>query len=105
VLAFEHEVDAKEGGGEDVEEVREPEGQRGEDVAGGGIEVTGGALGDGVDAELVGEGTMSGMRWGRSEEKLRRSLSTGGRPVVKKSARKPDTAAMRMMMATPREGL
>lgn len=56
VFAFEHEVDAEEGGGEDVEEVREPEGQRGEEVAGGGVKGPNGALGDGVDSEPVGEG-------------------------------------------------
>ena len=55
-LAFEHEVDAEEGGGEDVEEVGEPEGDGGEEIAGGGVEGSGGALGDGVDAEPVGEG-------------------------------------------------
>ena len=48
--------------------------------------------------------TISGMRWGSSLEKLRRSLRTGGRPVVKKRARTAATAAMRMTMATPREG-
>jgi len=68
VFAFEHEVDAEEDGGEDVEEVREPERDRGEEIAGGGIESADGALGDGVDAESCGErtllslATMSGMR-------------------------------------------
>ncbi len=56
VFAFEHEVDAEEDGGEDVEEVGEPEGHRGEEIAGGGIEGADGALGDGVNAEPVGEG-------------------------------------------------
>jgi hypothetical protein len=56
VFAFEHEVDAEEGGGEDVEEVREPERQRGDEVAGRGVKGPGGALGDGVDTEPVGEG-------------------------------------------------
>jgi len=55
VFAFEHEVDAEEDGGEDVEEVGEPERQRGEEIAGGDIEGTDGALGDGVNAESVGE--------------------------------------------------
>jgi hypothetical protein len=59
VLAFEHEVDAEEGGGEDVEDVREPEGERGEEIFGGGVEGSGGALGDGVEAELVGEGEFA----------------------------------------------
>src|ERR1700730_9987684 len=56
VFAFEHEVDAEEGGGEDVEEVGEPERKRGEEVGGGGVEGADGALGDGVNAEPVGEG-------------------------------------------------
>ena len=56
VFAFEHEVDAEEGGGQDVEEVGEPEWQRSEEVAGSGVEGPYGALGDGVDAEPVGEG-------------------------------------------------
>jgi hypothetical protein len=56
VLAFEHEVDAEEEGCEDVEDVREPEGHRGEEIAGGGIEGADGALGDGFNAEPVGEG-------------------------------------------------
>ena len=55
VLAFEHEVDAEEDGGEDVEEVGEPERERGNEIRGGGVEGSGGALGDGVDAEPVGE--------------------------------------------------
>jgi hypothetical protein len=56
VLAFEHEVDAEECGGEDVEEVGEPLGDRGEEIAGGGVDGSGAALGEGVDAEPVGEG-------------------------------------------------
>jgi len=56
VFAFEHEVDAEEGGGDDVEEVREPERKRGEEIAGGGGESGFGALDDGVEAEPVGEG-------------------------------------------------
>ncbi len=56
VFAFEHEVDAEEEGGEDVEEVGEPEGDVGEEIAGGGIEGADGALGDGFNAEPVGEG-------------------------------------------------
>lgn len=56
VFAFEHEVDAEEGGGEEVEDVGEPEGERGEDVAGGGGECAFGTLGEGVDAELIREG-------------------------------------------------
>ena len=38
VLAFEHEVDAEEGGGDDVDDVREPIGKSGEEIAGGGVE-------------------------------------------------------------------
>jgi len=56
VFALKHEVDAEEGGGEDVEEVGEPLGYGGEEVAGGGIEGAGGALSDGVEAQPVGEG-------------------------------------------------
>jgi hypothetical protein len=55
-LAFEHEVDAEKGGGEDVEEVGEPVGEGGDEVGGGGGEGGFGALGDGVDADLVGYG-------------------------------------------------
>jgi hypothetical protein len=55
VFAFEHEVDAEEEGGEDVEEVREPERHRGEEIASGGIEGADGALGDGFNSESVGE--------------------------------------------------
>jgi hypothetical protein len=55
VFAFEHEIDAKEEGGENVEEVGEPEGYRGKEIAGGGVEGAHGALGDGVNAEPVGE--------------------------------------------------
>jgi hypothetical protein len=56
VFAFEHEVDAKEDGGDDVEEVGEPERHGGEEIAGGGVEGADGALGEGLDAESVGEG-------------------------------------------------
>ncbi len=58
VLALEHEVDAEEGGGEDVEEVGEPEGDVGEEIGGGGVECSDGALGDGVDAEAIDEGNL-----------------------------------------------
>jgi hypothetical protein len=60
VIAFEHEVDAEEGSGENVEDVGEPLGQRGDEEAGGGGDGGFGALGDGVDAELVGEGDALG---------------------------------------------
>src|SRR5437879_5638564 len=56
VFAFEHEVDAEEGCGEDVEEVREPQRYVGEEIADGGVEGADGALGDGVEAEPVGKG-------------------------------------------------
>ena len=46
----------RKSGGEDVEEVREPERYVGEEVAGSGVEGADGALGDGVKAEPVGEG-------------------------------------------------
>ena len=56
VLAFEHEVEAEEDGGEDVEEVREPVGQGGDEIAGGGGEASLGSVGDAVDAHPVGDG-------------------------------------------------
>jgi len=59
VFPFEHEVDAEEGGGEDVEEVGEPERHVGEEIAGGGVDGSDGALGDGVNAEPVREGNSS----------------------------------------------
>ena len=58
MFALEHEVDAEEGGGEDIEDVREPERERGEEITGGGVEGSGGALGEGVEAELVGHGEL-----------------------------------------------
>ncbi len=62
VFAFEHEIDAEKGGGEDVEEVGEPVWNRGEEIAGGDVEGPGGALGDGVDTELVSEGNFLDLR-------------------------------------------
>ncbi len=56
VFAFEHEIDAEEGCGEDVDEVGEPEGHRGEEIAGGGVDRTDGALSDGLNAKPVGKG-------------------------------------------------
>ena len=56
MFAFEHEVDAEEGGGEDVEDVGEPVGQRGEEIRGGGGEAVLGALCEGVDAKSVRQG-------------------------------------------------
>jgi hypothetical protein len=58
VFAFEHEVDAEEGGCKDVEEVGEPVGEGGEEVSGGGVDGPGGALRKGVDSELVGQGKL-----------------------------------------------
>ena len=55
-LSLEHEVDAEEGSGEDVEDVSEQEGEGGKDVAGGGGECALNALGEGVDANLIGHG-------------------------------------------------
>jgi hypothetical protein len=57
-FAFEHEVDAEKDGGEDIEDVSEPERERAEDVAGGGGEGSFGTLDDAVDAELVGHGDL-----------------------------------------------
>jgi hypothetical protein len=59
-VAFEHEVDADEGRGDDVEEMGEPLRQRGDEVACGGGDGGFGALGDDVDAELVGHGDALG---------------------------------------------
>jgi len=56
VFAFEHEVDTEEDSCENVEDVCEPEGQRGNEVAGGSGDGSLGALGDGFDAEAVGHG-------------------------------------------------
>ena len=53
--ALEHEVDAKEGGGEEVEDVREPVGKGVEEVAGGSGEGFLRTLRGGVDTEAVGE--------------------------------------------------
>ena len=64
MLAFEHEVDAEEGGGEDVEDVREPVGEGGEEITGGGGEGLG-AFGYGVDTERVREGEFVDA-WRRS---------------------------------------
>jgi hypothetical protein len=53
VFAFKHEVDAEEDGGEEIEDVGEPQGERGKDV---GAEFAGEPLclgGDLVYAELV----------------------------------------------------
>ena len=55
VLALEHEVDAEDEGGEEIEEAAHPVGEGGEEVRGGGGEGVFGALGDVIDAELVGE--------------------------------------------------
>jgi hypothetical protein len=62
VLAFEHEIDAEEGGGDDVDDVREPVGEGGKEIAGSGIEGSEGAMGEGVDVELVGEGEFADFR-------------------------------------------
>ncbi len=58
VLAFEHEVDAEKGRGKDVEEVGEPVGKGGKEISGCCIDCSGCALGEGVDAELVGQGKL-----------------------------------------------
>lgn len=55
-VAFEHEIDAEKGGGEDVEDVGEPLGQGGDEVSGGGAGGGFCALGDGFEAEMAGEG-------------------------------------------------
>jgi hypothetical protein len=62
VFAFEHEVDAEEDGGEDVEDVGEPFGEGGNEIGGGRGDAAFGALGDGVDAEFVGERKLFDLR-------------------------------------------
>ena len=56
VLTFEHEIDAQEGCGEDIEEVREPVGQGGDKIACGRGDGSLGALDDAIDANFVGNG-------------------------------------------------
>ena len=58
LAAFKHEVDAEEGGGEEIEDVGEPVGKRVEEIAGGRGESLLGALCGGVDAESIGEGKL-----------------------------------------------
>ena len=58
VFAFKHEVDAKKDCGENVEEVREPRRQRGKEIAGGFGKSAFGALDDGIDIQLGGEGKL-----------------------------------------------
>ena len=53
VLAVEHEIEAEEGGGEDVENVREPRRERVDEKLGGGRHGVFGTPGDGVDADAV----------------------------------------------------
>ena len=55
-IAFEHEVDAEDEGGEDVEDARDPERERCEEVTGGGGERAFGPGGHLVDAQLVRHG-------------------------------------------------
>jgi len=57
-IAFEHEVDAEDEGGDEVEEVAEPEGSGGEDVLRGGSEGCLAFCGERVDAELVCHGQV-----------------------------------------------
>jgi hypothetical protein len=58
VFALEHEVDAEEGGGNDVEEVSEPERKVGEEITGSGGDGAFCALDHGVQAKPVGEGNF-----------------------------------------------
>jgi hypothetical protein len=58
VLAVQHEVDAEECAGEDVDEVGEPGGQRGEEIPGSGGESALGALGEGFKADAIGHGDL-----------------------------------------------
>ena len=55
VLPLEHEVDAEDEGGDEIEEVGHPVGEGGEEVRGGGGEGVFGALGEIIDAEPVGQ--------------------------------------------------
>ena len=73
VLTLEHEVDAEEEGGEDVEDVGEPVGEGGEEVAGGGGNGSLEAGGDGVETELVSHGDVLDLA-----DKLRESLGELG---------------------------
>jgi hypothetical protein len=57
-LAFEHEVDAEDEGGEEIEDAGDPERSGGEEILRSGGEDAFTFLGEGVDAELVGEGQM-----------------------------------------------
>ena len=56
LAAFEHEVDAEKDGGEDVEEVAEPVGERGEEVGGRGGEGSLRLAGGRGKIDLLGEG-------------------------------------------------
>ena len=70
-VAFEHEVDAEDEGGDEVEEVAEPKGSGGEDVLRGGGEGCLAFCGEGVDAEFVCHGQVfefgneAGDTWGK----------------------------------------
>jgi len=57
-VAFEHEVDAEDKGGDEVEEVAEPEGSACEDVLRGGCEGCLALCGERVDAEFVCHGQV-----------------------------------------------
>jgi hypothetical protein len=57
-IALEHEVDAEDEGGDEVEDAAEPEGSAGEDVLRGGGEGGFALLGDGVEAEFVRHGKV-----------------------------------------------
>ncbi len=58
MLAFEHEVDAEEDGGEDVEDVREPARDGADDVGADGSGEVFGLGGECIHAELVGHGKV-----------------------------------------------
>jgi hypothetical protein len=58
VIAFEHEVDAEEEGGEEIEDVAEPKRGGGEEVLRGGSDHALGPGGERVDSELVGHGEV-----------------------------------------------
>ncbi len=58
MLAFEHEIEAKERGGEDVEEVREPQRERGEEIGCAGSEGFFAASRNGLNIQPIDEGKV-----------------------------------------------
>jgi hypothetical protein len=61
VLAFEHEVDTEEGGGKDINEVGDPDGQGGDEIAGRGRKRVFGTDSEGVKTHAVSKGNVLEM--------------------------------------------